>query len=145
MATLARQIFVLLVLIGVSFPLAAGAEDLSSADQESIRSIVSGQIAAFRADDGAAAYAYASPTIRGLFPSVEQFMGMVRNSYQPVYRPQSVTFGQLMDSPYGPMQKVFLVGPDGRNWVALYSLQRQEDGTWKINGCTLVEDDGASI
>lgn len=145
MATLVRQIFVILVLFGVSFPLAARAEDLSSADQETIRSIVSGQIAAFQADDGAAAYGYASPTIQGLFPSVEQFMGMVRNSYAPVYRPQSITFGQLMDSPYGPMQKVFLVGPDGRNWVALYSLQRQEDGTWKINGCTLVEDDGASI
>lgn len=144
MATLARQIFVLLFFIGVT-SVAVRAEETSGADQEAIRSIISGQIAAFQKDDAAAAYSYASPTIQGLYPSVDQFMGMVRNSYQPVYRPQSVTFGQLMDSPYGLMQKVFLVGPDGRNWVALYSLQRQADGTWKINGCTLVEDDGASI
>ena len=67
-------------------------------------------------------------------------MNMVRNAYKPVYRPQSVTFGQLSDSPYGPLQKVFLVGPDGKSYVAVYSLQRQPDGTWRINGCTLVED-----
>jgi hypothetical protein len=29
--------------------------------------------------------------------------------------------------------------------VAIYSLERQPDGTWKINGVRLVEDDGATI
>lgn len=145
MASFARQLLMLLVFVGLSAPLGARAEDMSSADQETIRGMISNQIQAFQKDDGAAAYGYASPTIQGLFPNSDQFMAMVRKSYQPVYRPQSITFGQLLDSPYGPMQKVFLVGPDGRNWVALYSLQRQPDGTWRINGCTLVEDDGASI
>ena len=40
---------------------------------------------------------------------------MVRGQYQPVYRPRSVTFGPLVDSPAGPLQKVFLVGPDGKS------------------------------
>ena len=43
------------------------------------------------------------------------------------------------------VQKVFLVGPDGKSYVAVYSLQRQPDGSWRINGCTLVEDSGATI
>ena len=41
--------------------------------------------------------------------------------------------------------KVFLVGPDGKSYVALYTLQRQPDGSWRINGCTLIEDSGATI
>ena len=35
---------------------------------------------------------------------------------------------------------MFLVGPDGKSWVALYTLQRQPDGTWKIDGCVLLPD-----
>ena len=139
----------LLVPFVIVFGLVAGtavrADEVPAVDQEAIRGIISGQIEAFRRDDGAAAYGYASPSIQGLFPTVDQFMGMVRNGYMPVYRPRSVTFGAIEASPAGPMQKVFLTGPDGRNWVAIYSLERQPDGSWKINGVRLVEDDGATI
>jgi hypothetical protein len=131
--------------LALGLPRLAAADDLSPSDQASIRGMISSQIDAFRRDDGNAAYAFASPTIQGLFPTADLFMSMVRNAYQPVYRPQSVTFGQLSASPQGPEQKVFLVGPDGKSYVAVYSLQRQPDGSWRINGCTLVEDTGATI
>jgi uncharacterized protein DUF4864 len=142
-----RTIAGFLLALTMTFGLArvAAADDISPADQASIRGMISNQIEAFRRDDGNAAYGFASPTIQGLFPTADQFMSMVRNAYQPVYRPQSVTFGQLSDSPAGPLQKVFLVGPDGKSYVAVYSLQRQPDGSWRINGCTLVEDTGATI
>ncbi|MBN8995735.1 MAG: DUF4864 domain-containing protein [Rhizobiales bacterium] len=133
-----------LLLIALGGP-AARADDLSDGDRDAIRSIVMGQMTAFQHDDGNAAYGYASPAIRELFPSPDIFMNMVRKGYPPVYRPQSVTFGEIGDSPRGPQQKVFLTGPDGKSYVAVYTLQRQPDGTWKINGCTLVEDTGASI
>ncbi len=119
--------------------------DLSDADRETFRAIISGQIDAFRRDDGAAAYGYASPTIQGLFPDPERFMAMVRSGYRPVYRPRSVTFGAVVDTPRGPEQRVFVTGPDGRNWVAVYSFEKQPDGSWRINGCVLVEDTGESI
>jgi hypothetical protein len=143
MKTIAGLLLALTLALGL--PRVAQADDLSPADQASIHGLITSQIEAFRHDDGNAAYGFASPTIQGLFPTADMFMNMVRNAYQPVYRPQSVTFGQLGDSPAGPLQKVFLVGPDGKSYVAVYSLQRQPDGTWRINGCTLVEDTGASI
>lgn len=145
MTSPARLLFAFIVAFGAVLPAASRAAEVSGPDQETIRSIIADQIEAFRRDDGAAAYGHASPTIRSLFPTVDQFMGMVRNGYLPVYRPKSVTFGAIADSPAGPLQKVFLTGPDGRGWVAIYSLQRQPDGTWKINGVRLVEDDGATI
>lgn len=125
--------------------LAAARAEVPDADRQAFRGIISSQIEAFQRDDGAAAFSYASPTIQGLFPSPERFMAMVRNGYQPVYRPKSVTFGPATETPRGPEQRVFVTGPDGRNWVAIYSLQKQPDGSWRINGCVLVEDAGESI
>jgi len=119
--------------------------EVSNADRVEIRTIIENQIAAFQRDDGVAAYSYASPTIQGLFPTVDRFMAMVRGGYQPVYRPRSVVFGQVVETARGPEQQVYLTGPDGRSWVAIYALQRQPDGTWKINGCTLVEAPGSSV
>ena len=140
-----RLILAALVLVLATGLAPLRADEIAAADRDAIRSIIAGQIAAFRADDGAAAYGYASPTIRSYFPTPDQFMGMVRNGYMPVYRPRSVTFGAIESSPAGPVQKVFVTGPDGRNWVAIYTLQRQPDGSWKINGVRLVEDDSPSI
>jgi hypothetical protein len=125
--------------------LAAARADVADADREAIRGIISGQIEAFQRDDGATAYGFASPTIQGLFPSIDRFMAMVRSGYQPVYRPRSVTFGPVVEAARGPEQRVFVTGPDGRNWVAIYSLQKQPDGSWRINGCVLVEDTGETI
>jgi Domain of unknown function (DUF4864) len=143
MQILARLIGALMVAVGLALP--AAADDIGAGDAAAIHSIIQQQIDAFRADDGAAAYDFASPTIRTIFPSVEQFMDMVRGQYQPIYRPRSVAFGPLADSPLGPLQKVFLVGPDGKSYVAEYTLQRQPDGTWKIDGCVLLPDEGATI
>lgn len=133
-----RLIAVLAVATGFALPTAAG--QVATDDPPAIRSVIQSQIDAFQHDDGAAAYGFASPTIRQIFPLAGAFMDMVRGQYQPVYRPRSVTFGPLVDGPSGPEQKVFLVGPDGKSWVALYTLQRQPDGTWKINGCVLLPD-----
>ena len=121
------------------------AAEPSSADQEAFRTIITRQMQAFQADDGAAALSYASPAIRNLYPTPESFMNMVRRGFQPVYRPQSTTFGMSFESPTGPKQRVLVTGPDGKDWIAEYTLQRQPDGSWKINGCKLIEDDGATI
>jgi len=134
------------VLLAAGFALSsARAETLGDGDRAVIQSLINGQIDAFRHDDGAAAYGFASPTIQGYFPTVDAFMGMVKNGYPPVYRPQSVTFGPLVDTELGPLQKVFITGPDGKSYIAVYSMQRQPDGTWKINGCSLLQDDTPSI
>ena len=139
----------LLVVLAAFFvaanPVPSRAGDVSSADQETIRGIITGQLNAFQRDDGTAAYGYASPGIQAMYPTVDAFMTMVKNGYPPVYRPRATTFGPIVDSPSGPLQRVFLTGPDGKNWIAEYTLQRQPDGTWRISGCRLLQDSGATI
>jgi hypothetical protein len=38
-------------------------------------------------------------------------------------------------------QKMIVVGPDGKSYIALY-MEKQSDGTWRIAGCTLLEIPG---
>jgi hypothetical protein len=122
-------------------PVNAQSGPLTEHDRAAFREIISRQIEAFRADDGERAFSYASPGVRQMFGSAESFMTMVRSGYRPVYRPQSFRFGavETLDELY--VQRVRLIGPDGAKVVALYMMERQPDGTWRIAGCYLVEDD----
>lgn len=117
----------------------ARAESLGPGDEAAFRSIIGSQIEAFRAEDGPKAYSYAAPMIRQIFPSPDLFMNMVRQGYQPVYRPRSVEFGEAGFSASGrPVQRVTVVGPDGLTYEAIYTMERQPDGSWAISGCAIV-------
>lgn len=126
-------------------PSTAAVHGLSSDDRAAIRAMIGDQIEAFRRDDASRAYAYAAPGIKRLFPTPEQFMEMVRSQYQPVYRPRSVTFGDIVETPDGVLQEVFLTGPEGKGWIAAYVAEREADGTWRISGCALSVDDAPHI
>ncbi|MGQ0663780.1 MAG: DUF4864 domain-containing protein [Pseudomonadota bacterium] len=134
-----RLVAVLALVVALAVP--AGAQDpprIGVADRAAIRGIIESQIAAFRRDDGPAAFAHASPTIQGIFRTPEIFMDMVRGGYQPVYRPRAVDFAELEPVGEALIQFVDLIGPDGEPALAAYEMQRQEDGSWRINGCVLL-------
>jgi hypothetical protein len=121
----------------------ATAQTLGEADRAAFRQVISDQLAALRRDDGGAAFALAAPGIRETFGTPDAFMEMVRAGYQPVYRPQVFEFGIASVGPHGPEQRVFVVGPDGRDYVAIYPMERQPDGRWLVNGCLLTRPEGA--
>jgi hypothetical protein len=114
----------------------AGAQT-SDADQAAIRQIIQSQMAAFQKDDGPAAYGYASPTIQQKFGNADIFLEMVKTSYPAVYRPREVEFRALKVENGRLLQEVFVIGPDGKPALATYEMQRQPDGSWRINGCWL--------
>ena len=114
--------------------------DVAASDQAAIQRVIEKQFEAFRDDDGPTAMAQASPNIRSMFGNdPDTFMSMVRKGYQPVYRPRSVTFGAIESGVGGVTQRVDVIGPDGVPHTALYSMERQSDGVWKISGCTIVD------
>ena len=119
-------------LISLAFP-AAAADDVAAA-----QSVIRSQTEALGRDDAAAAYSYAAPAIRDLFPRAEIFMEMVRRSYAPVYRHKSFEFGEARAFDGKIAQRVHIVDADGVAWEALYTLELQPDGSLKITGCTLL-------
>jgi len=140
------KILAALCLVAITWGASRAAdESISPADAARIRSIIDSQISAFRSDDGAAAYSHAAPSIKQIFPSAPDFMSMVKRRYSPVYRPRAYSFEDLRRSQAGPVQRVRLVGPDGRQWLALYSFEKQADGSWKINGVFLQPASGLTI
>lgn len=145
MLRFARLILAVAMFAGLATVSAPASAEVSAADRSAMQALVEGQIDAFRRDDGAAAYAYASPPIQMLYPTVDGFMAMVKQGFQPVYRPQQYTFGPMIEGPSGPILRVFVTGPDGNPYVAEYAFQRQPDGSWKINGCQLIKNIGPTI
>lgn len=116
---------------------ANAAGGVSVVDGAAIRDVIQRQLDAFQRDDGVAAFSYASPDIKAMFRDPETFMRMVRTGYEPVYRPREVEFRGL-DVHRGQLaQRVLLVGPDNVPVIALYIMEEQPDGTWRIDGCIL--------
>jgi hypothetical protein len=119
-------------LIGLASP-ASAADDVAAA-----QGVIRSQLEALGRDDAAAAYSYAAPTIRDVFPQADIFMDMVRRSYAPVYRHKSFEFGEARASGGKIAQRVHIIDADGIPWEALYTLELEPDGSAKISGCVLL-------
>ena len=104
---------------------------------EAAQSVIARQLQAFLADAGEAAYSHAAPNIKRIFPNSEAFMSMVRNGYPQVQRPQNYEFGKAEVDGNRITQEVLILGPDGKDYRALYTLELQRDGVYRITGVSL--------
>lgn len=128
--------------IALLFPLGlAGASEgrVTSADLAEIRGVINRQIDAFRRDDAHSAFALVSPGVQDSFGTPERFLDVVRMAYRAVYRPANVLFLELMVISGDVVQQVQVTDRAGSVWVAYFSMQRQRDGSWRTNGCHLVQ------
>ncbi len=87
------RIAALLLLALLSFAAPARATD----DVANAQGVIRAQEQALSRSDAAAAYSYASPAIKKLFPQADIFMSMVQNSYAPIWRHKSFEFGEARD------------------------------------------------
>ncbi len=111
-----------------------GTEDIAAAQD-----VIRAQEQAFGRGDAAAAYSYAAPVIKEIFPAPDIFMAMVENSYAPVYRHQRFEFGDTKVEGDWIAQHVHIIDANGEAWEALYTLEQQSDGSYKITGCSLLK------
>jgi hypothetical protein len=123
----------------IAFLLGLGSPALAADDVATAQSVIRSQEQALGHDDAAAAYSYAAPAIRQLFPQADIFMFMVRNSYAPIYRHKSFEFGEARAADGKIAQRVHIVDANGEAWEALYTLEAQPDGSLKITGCSLLK------
>ena len=136
-ASLARRFRSCLASVLMLIPMAALA--LTEEDRGDGRAVIERQIDAFRRDDAATAFAFASPELQMLFHDPDRFMTMVRNGYQPVYRPKTYRFSGDAETPEGLSETLTIENAEGEAWTAVYTLAKQPDGSWKITSCRLVK------
>jgi hypothetical protein len=127
------------ILIALALLGPARAEDgaVAAAERAAIRNVIERQIAAFARDDAATAFSFASPAIQHQFGSPDTFMHMVESGYRAVYRPRSVSFREARRAVDRVIQEVDVIGPDGNGVRAFYIMERESDGSWRIDGVSL--------
>ena len=115
----------------------AGAPTLSAIEWKTIQKVIADQLRALKAGDGTKAMTFAAPGIRDQFGTSENFLRMVREGYAPLLEARYTQFleGALIEG--AVIQPLRLVLPDDTVVVALYEMQRQPDGRWRIAGCVL--------
>ena len=130
----------LVVALCLGFVLPAAAEPaINGDDLAEIRTVINRQIDAFRRDDAQEAFKLVSPAVQETFGTPERFLDVVRASYRAMYRPAALTFLGLTAIGDEAVQRVRITDRSGAVWVAYYAMQRQKDGSWRTNGCHLVQ------
>jgi len=135
-----RRIFVALalaLLATLAFAQGGAGPSHPAAEWEKIRGVVAAQREALVAGDGERAFAIATPALRRQYGSAAAFMRMVRSGYQALVDARYVEFleGAVIDG--STIQPLRLVMADGAVLVALYTMERQPDGAWRIAGCVI--------
>jgi Domain of unknown function (DUF4864) len=107
------------------------------AQEEPIRNTIQSQIDAFQADDFTRAFTFASPTIKGMFGTPENFGAMVKQGYPMVYRPAQVQMMELREVAGNLWQRVRITDQAGAGWYLDYMMIETAEG-WQINAVQIM-------
>ncbi len=109
---------------------------------------VTGQIEAFRAQDGAAALQFAGEAFRVQFDGQPEafYAAIIASGYEPIVRSRSHSFGEFKAmSAARVLQVVDFVGPDQGLYQALYELGDEPGEGWRVLGVVLRREAGVGI
>lgn len=131
------------LLAALAFAVPSHAADVASDAQ--VRAVVQDQIDALAAGDADRAFSHASPKVQSMFKTPGAFMSMVRNGYGALISPQSFKIDEVLTDGDKAAVRAQVIDREGRPFQAVYPLERQEDGRWRIDGCYLEAATGQSL
>lgn len=111
----------------------------AAAQDRGIEDTIGQQLDAFKADDVGAAFEFASPTIKNIFRTPENFAAMVQQGYPMVWRPAEVTYLEQREIAGAIWQKVRITDGAGRIHILDYQMILSSEG-WQINGVQLLRE-----
>ncbi len=109
----------------------------AAAQEKPIQDTIQNQLNAFQADDFATAFTFASPNIKGIFGTPENFGAMVSEGYPMVHRPSAVTMLELREVAGNLWQRVMITDEAGKTHMLDYQMVETPEG-WQINGVQLL-------
>jgi hypothetical protein len=115
----------------------AATPQMRASDWKSIKQVIAAQRAALIAGKGEKAFGYATPAIRAQFGEADIFMAMVQVGYPALLTARYTEFleGAVIDGLI--IQPLRLVDADNSVRVALYTMEKQKNGAWRISGCRI--------
>lgn len=121
---------------------------LAQAETAPWQATVTGQIEAFRAQDGAAALGFASAAFRTQFAGQPEafYAAIIASGYQPIVASRSHDFGAFEQAADGAvLQVVRFVGENQSLYEALYQLVDEPDEGWRVQSVALRKEAGIGI
>lgn len=106
-------------------------------DADAIKGVIGNQLQAFNDRDVSEAWQYASPNIKRLFGSSDNFGMMVQQGYPMVWDNADVRFLELRDVRGNLWQKVMVRDAQGGLHILDYQMIETTEG-WQINGVQLL-------
>lgn len=136
------------LLVALSLPWwnsAQAIDDITTADAIAIHEVVQSQLEALSNDDAASAFELATPEKRMLIGSPDNFLRLIKEEYNPIYRYQRVIFSRPEVVDGDAVQLVRVTDGYSRVWLAVFWVLQGEDGVWRIDGCQLLETSSVSV
>ena len=103
-----------------------------------IQGTISDQLRAFASDNFIEAFTHASPGIKDIFGTVENFSNMVKKGYPMVWRYNNFEFLNLEETPQGYSQIVRITDQNDKLFLLKYFMKNVA-GIWKISGVSIIE------
>lgn len=125
----------LMLLIASTFGAAAQSTD--------IERTIDGQFEAFRADDFATAFTFATPSLQQLFQSPQNFERMVTSGYPMVQNPAEVRYLELRERGGALWQKVQITDEKGFTHLLDYLMEETDMG-WRIGAVQILDAPGVT-
>jgi hypothetical protein len=146
MSPLFMRIFTLvgMALAAASMQMKARADTLTGPDVQQVQAVVTAQLTAFTNEEAEAAFAAATPEVRKSDGDPSRFLDLVRGNYPMVYHPAGFAFLAPQVEQDQVLQAVALRDADDKTWIALFTLERQPDHSWRIGACIVAENDWRS-
>lgn len=110
---------------------------IATAQDATIEDVITDQLQAFNDRDVVAAWEHASPLIRGIFGTPENFGSMVENGYPMVWDNSDVRFLDRDEFESRTRQEVQIQGPDGLFYILDYQMISTPSG-WQINSVRVI-------
>ena len=120
-------------------------DDITTADAIAIHEVVQTQLEALSNDDAVSAFELATPEKRMLIGSPDNFLRLIKEEYNPIYRYQRVLFSRPEVINGDAIQIVRVTDGSSRVWLAIFWMQQGDDSSWRIDGCQLLETTSVSI
>ena len=107
-------------------------------ERADIQSTISDQLRAFASDNFIEAFTHASPGIKDIFGTVENFSNMVKKGYPMVWRYNNFEFLNLEETSQGYSQIVRITDQNDKLFLLKYFMKNVA-GIWKISGVSIIE------
>lgn len=130
------------ILLGFAIALALWVRP-AGADSAAVQQVIGAQIEAFKADDFDLAFTYASPMIRDVFGTPENFGAMVRSGYPMVWRPEEVRYLEARMIAGKLWQKVLVRDVKGLQFLLDYRMV-EAGGIWLIDAVQILPEPDVS-